>query len=67
MQIVSPGGRGAGLNLSTNISVKLNILPSKYVKLDGVAPLITDPPPTSPTTLSEKGTPDTRHATRGGG
>ena len=58
----STGGKG-GLNLYTNISVKLKILPSEYVKLDGVAPLIPDPPPTSSTTVNlfylfKKGTHD---------
>ena len=53
MRIVAPGAKwGGGLNLSTNISVNLNVLPSKYVKLDGVAPLTTDPPPTSSTTVN---------------
>ena len=52
MRIVAPGGRGGGLNLSTNVSVKLKILPSEYVKLDGVAPLITDPPQISSTTVN---------------
>ena len=30
------------------------LLTSTLLKLDGVAPLMTDPPPISPTTLSKK-------------